>query len=112
MKIRSMTALALVLLLAGFVAACSDSTTAASTVSSIAVTGTVPGIGGASQFTATATMSSGTTQDVTSLAAWTSSNPADAAVSSSGVVTGVAAGPAVINATYSSVTGSDSITVP
>jgi len=53
-----------------------------------------------------------TTQDVTSLASWSSSNTSAATVSGAGVVTGVGAGTAVITATYSSVVGSDSITVP
>src|SRR5262249_17401647 len=43
--------------------ACSGSSTTPSTVSSIAVTGAVPAVGATSQFTATATMSNGTTQD-------------------------------------------------
>src|SRR5215510_5877938 len=49
-------------------AACSDTPTAASsvkTVSSVAVNGTAPGLGAAAQFTATATLSDGTTMDVT-----------------------------------------------
>jgi uncharacterized protein YjdB len=57
-------------------------------------------------------LSSGTTQDVSSLATWTSSNAAAATVSSTGVVTGVGPGGAVITATYSSVAGSAAITVP
>ena len=56
-------------------------------------------------------MSDGTTQDVTSLATWQSSNTSDATVSTSGLVTGVAAGTVVVQATYQNVTGSDQITV-
>jgi uncharacterized protein YjdB len=55
-------------------------------------------------------MSDGTSQDVTSLATWVSSNTANATVSSAGVVTGVADGSGIIiTATYQSVTGSFTI---
>ena len=87
--------------------ACGGSTpTAASSVSSVSITGTAPEVGAAAQFTATATLSDGTTMDVTSLATWTSSDAAVVTVSASGVVTGVSAGTAVVTATYSSVAGS------
>jgi ABC-type molybdate transport system substrate-binding protein len=75
------------------------------TVASIAVTGTTPEIEGASQFTATATLSDGTKQDVTLKAAWQSSNTSVAAVSTGGIVAVIAAGDADITATYQSVTG-------
>jgi hypothetical protein len=99
MKIRSVIAAFVVLGLAGFAAACGDSTTAASSVLSVSVTGAAPAVGTTSQFNATATLSSGSTQDVTSQAAWSSSNTSAATVSTSGVVSGVGTGTAVINAT-------------
>jgi len=77
----------------------------ASSVASITVSGSTPSIGQAAQFTAVALLSDGTTQSVTSLAAWQSSNTAIATVSSSGTVTGVAAGEVDISATYQSQTG-------
>ncbi len=93
-------------------AACSNSSApTAITVTAIAVSGTTPPRGGTSQFTATATMSDSTTQNVTSLASWQSSNTAFATVSASGVVTGVATGTAIIQATYQSVVGSETITI-
>jgi Big-like domain-containing protein len=93
--------------LAALGAACGSSTpTAASTVSSVTISGTAPAVGSASQFTATATLSDGSTMDVTGLASWSSSDTSDVIVSTSGVVTGVAAGSAIVSATYSSVTGS------
>jgi uncharacterized protein YjdB len=49
--------------------------------------------------------------DVTSLASWSSSDTADVTVSTSGVVTAVAAGSAIVSATYSSVTGSVTVAV-
>ena len=57
------------------------------------------------QFAATATLSTGTTSDVTQQATWQSSTPAVATVSSTGLVTAVAAGDADISATYQSVRG-------
>jgi hypothetical protein len=50
--------------------------------------------------------------DVTSQASWSSSNTAAATVSGTGVVTAIGSGTSVITASYSSVVGSDSITVP
>ena len=111
MQMRRVISLALALPLVIAAAACGGSSTAPTTVSSIAVTGTVPAIGGTAQFAATATMSNGTTQDVTSTATWASTNTAEATVSASGLVTGVAAGTVTIQATYQTVTGSDQITL-
>jgi trimeric autotransporter adhesin len=85
--------------------------TTGATVSSVAVNGTVPAIGSTSQFTSTATFSDGTTQDVTSTAAWVSFNAAVARVSSSGVVTAVATGTAVVKATYQGSSGTFTLTV-
>ena len=113
MMFRTITGSVFAVALALCVGACGkDSATSASTVSSLTVTGAVPSVGATSQFTATATLSSGSTQDVTSAATWSSSNDAAATVSASGLVTAAASGTAVISATYSNVVGSDSITVP
>jgi len=56
-------------------------------------------------------VSNGAADDVTSQAMWQSSN-ADATVSSSGVVTTSLRAPVVVQETYQSVTGSESITIP
>jgi uncharacterized protein YjdB len=64
-----------------------------------------------SQFKATATMSDGTTQDVTSLAVWSSSNTADATVSVAGVVTAIAPGSVSVSATYQTFTSSDAVVI-
>jgi bacterial leucyl aminopeptidase len=74
-------------------------------VASIAVTGSAPLVGQTAQFSAVASFSDGTTQSVTSVAAWQSSNPAVATVGSSGIVTGVAPGEVDITATYQSQSG-------
>ena len=78
-------------------------------VSSLNVAGAAPAIGATAQFTATATMADGSTQDVTNQAAWSSSDSSIATVSSSGMVTGVAAGSVTVAATYQSVSASDAI---
>jgi hypothetical protein len=58
-----------------------------------------------------ATMSDGTTADVTSKATWQSLDTAIATVSSSGNVSGVAAGDVAVQATYLNVTGMTFFTV-
>ena len=107
-----------VLLLAGCGGNSSSSSSTPSTpvaptaaVSSIAVSGNSPALGDTSQFTATATLSTGTTQDVTAQATWQSSDAAVATVSSAGVVRSMAAGEADITATYSGVRGSQHVRV-
>ena len=82
-------------------------TPAAVTVNSVAVSGTatLTGKGQTSQLTATASLSNGTTQDVTSQATWQSDNASVASVSSSGLVTANAEGEATITATYQSKSG-------
>ncbi|MGB7264914.1 MAG: Ig-like domain-containing protein [Terracidiphilus sp.] len=67
-------------------------------------------VGQTAQFTATGVIGHGsnhpsTTQDVTDSATWTSSTPAVATVSSSGVATGVSAGTTTITATINGYTG-------
>lgn len=57
-------------------------------------------VGYATQATATAIGESGSTLNVSGLAAWSSSNPAIASVDSDGTVVGVAAGSATISASY------------
>jgi len=109
---KRVTAVSLVVILAVIAAACGSTSTSPTTVSSIAVTGAAPAVGATAQFSAIATMSNGTTQDVTSLSAWSSSNSGTATVSSSGVVTGVAEGSTTVQATYLSVSGTDAITIP
>jgi hypothetical protein len=111
MKVRPLVVLSFVFAAALVAAAC-GTPTSATTVSTVVVSGGVPGVGGSSQFSAVATLSGGTSQDVTGAATWASSNTAVATVSGTGLVVGVSAGTAVITATYSGVAGTDSITVP
>jgi Big-like domain-containing protein len=109
---KRVSAVAFAMVLAVVAAACGSSSTSPTTVSSIAINGTAPGVGASAQFTAIATMSNGTTQDVTGLSAWTSSNTGAASVSSTGLVIGIGAGTTTVTATYLSVTGTDPITIP
>src|SRR5712691_5119594 len=76
------------------------------TVTAVTISGTAPPVGQTSQLTATATMSNGTTQDVTAQAAWQSSNTSVVIVSGSGVATGVAAGEADVTVAFSGASGS------
>ena len=110
MQVRLLSAIAMAAVLGLFAAACGSSTSP-STVSTVAITGTPPLVGATSQFSAIAALSDGTTLDVTSVSTWTSSNTAEAVVSSTGLVTGVGAGTVTVQATYQSITGSDQITL-
>ena len=78
---------------------------AAPTVTSVQVTGLPASLapGETAQLTARASLSDGSSQDVTAQAAWRSETGAVATVSSGGLVTAVAAGTTEIRATYQSV---------
>jgi carboxypeptidase family protein/Big-like domain-containing protein/all-beta uncharacterized protein len=104
--------------IAATVAACAKNnnssnppTTPSPTVTSVAVTGSAPLVGLSAQLTATASLSNGTTQNVTSQATWQSSNTTLATVNNAGVVTGVAPGEVDITATYQSVAGRSRLTI-
>jgi hypothetical protein len=82
------------------------------TVASVAVAGNVAvSQGGTSQLTATAHYSDQTTETVTSQATWTSSNPAVATVSATGLLTAVTTGTADITATFQSMAGRRTATI-
>jgi hypothetical protein len=73
-------------------------------VASIAVSGpTTVQVGQQGQLTATATMSDGTTKDVSSVATWVSNQPSVLRVAPGGVVQGLAAGSGQIGASYGGV---------
>lgn len=84
------------------------------TLVSIAVTPNNSSIalGATQQFTATGTYSDNTTQDLTSLVSWTSSNTSIAAISNTGLATPVATGTIIITATSGAISGSATLTVP
>ncbi len=67
--------------------------------------------GASQQFTATGTYSDGSTQNVTSQAAWTSSNPSVATINTNGLANAVAAGATTVTASLAGVTGSTLLTV-
>ena len=112
MKIRSFVVVFAVLAAGLSIAACGSSPNSPTTVSTVSVSGTAPGVGATAQFTAIATLAGGATEDVTTSATWTSSDTTIAAVSSSGVVTSLASGNVVISASFSGMAGSGSISVP
>jgi hypothetical protein len=80
-------------------------TTGSATVSAVAVTGTTVSTS-VVQMTAMATLTDGTTRDVTSSATWTTSNAAIAVVSTSGRVTILSNGEVDVRASYQNVSGS------
>src|ERR1700757_4901360 len=61
------------------------------------------------QFTATGTFSDGSTKDMTASAAWSSSNPAVATISNSGLATSLTIGRVQITATSGSIRGSTTL---
>jgi PKD repeat protein len=68
-------------------------------------------VGGTQQFTATGTYADGSTQDLTTQVAWTSSSTGVATVDASGLATAVSAGTATITATLETVSGAATLTV-
>jgi len=83
----------------------------APSVVSVAVSGSAPQVGSSAQFTATASLSNGTTQAVTNQASWQSTDAGVASVSNSGLVSANASGTADILATYERVTGTARVTI-
>jgi uncharacterized protein YjdB len=83
------------------------------TIISIAVTpaNSIMPIGAMKQFTAVATLSDSTTQDVSLSALWSSSAAAAATISNQGLANSVANGNTTISATVGAVSGSTSLTV-
>jgi uncharacterized protein YjdB len=68
-------------------------------------------VGGSQQLQAIATMSDGSTQNVTSLATWTSTQPAIVTVNATGLVVGAQVGSTSVSAQYSGVSAFASINV-
>jgi uncharacterized protein YjdB len=98
----------------GFTATATLTITAATvTVTSIAVSPATASIttGATQQFTATATYSNGSTGNATASATWASTNAAVATVSSAGLATAASPGNATISATLSGQAGSATLTV-
>ena len=87
--------------------------TAATTLTSIAVTPATSSIAvaGTRQFTATGSFSDATTRDITTTVTWSSGTTTVATVQSTGLATGVSAGNASITATMSGKSGSGALTV-
>ena len=94
-------------------AACSGSTTVATTLVKVLVTPATATLapGGTQQLTATGAYSDGTTQDLSGTVTWSSSAAASATVSTSGLATAVSPGSATITATSAAITGTASLVV-
>jgi hypothetical protein len=88
-------------------------TVTAATLTAIALTppNTTFGVSVDQQLTATGTFSDSTTQDLTTMADWTSSASTTASVNGAGLVHGVAAGTATITATLGAIHGSTGVTI-
>jgi hypothetical protein len=101
----------------GSVTSSTTLTVNAAALSSIALSPLNPsiGLGTTQQFTATGTYTDGSTQNITTTVAWSSSSPAVATISNAagtnGLASSVNAGQSTITATLGSVTGSTTLTV-
>jgi uncharacterized protein YjdB len=97
----------------GSISGTTSVTVTSATVTSIAVTpaaSSMP-IGALKQFTATATLSDSTTQDVSLFALWSSSKAATATITNTGLATSVANGTTTITATLGAISGSTTLSV-
>lgn len=68
-------------------------------------------IGGLQPFTATGSFSDGSTQDITKVCKWTSSDPAVSVVSTTGIASSVTQGTTTISASFQGLSGSGTLTV-
>ena len=96
-----------------FTGACSSTPALpSSTIATLSIAGTPPGVGASSQYSAFVVRAGSTnSENVTSAATWSSSNSAVATVSA-GLVKGVSAGSITLTATYEGSTVSESVTIP
>ena len=127
MKIHTLTLSAAMLALgASTLLACSDDAEEPSTavqatdpengktIAELALTGpdrTTLEEGATTQLTATLRYADGTTRDVTSEAQWNTSDPSNATVSQTGLVTAIDEGPVDISVTYNGITQTDTILI-
>ena len=88
-------------------------TATAAVLKSIAVTPADTSLpaGETEQFTATGTLSNGTTENLTDQATWASSDTTWITVSTTGLATSVSPGPVTISATFDGITGTTALTV-
>jgi uncharacterized protein YjdB len=97
---------------AGGVSGSATLTVTAATLTKIAITPPTPSLskGTSTKLTATGSYSDGSTQDVTAMATWSSSDGSVASVAS-GMVSGVGQGTSTISAAVGSISGSTTVTV-
>ncbi len=86
---------------------------ATKTLTSVAVTSSVPsvGVGATRQFTAMGTYSDSSTANVSATASWTVATPAVAKINSSGLATGLTVGSTTVAASLSGISGSATLNV-
>ncbi len=79
----------------------------------ITVTPSTPSVavGNTQQMTATGTYNDGSTKNITGYVSWSSSNSSQAAVSASGLVTGIEPGTVSVSATSGTISGATNVTV-
>ncbi len=97
----------------GSISASTTLTVTTATLSSIAITPANPNLpaGVTQQFTATGTYSDGTSLDLTTQVAWSTADPSVATVTTTGLVTTVAAGTSTLTAAQGGISGSTNLTV-
>ena len=97
----------------GELSATVDLTVASASLVSITITPPLSTVstGGTEQLTAMGSFTDGTTQDLTATVTWSSSAPTVAAVSNTGLVSGMAAGTAMITASSNLIRGAETLTV-
>src|SRR5947209_6856248 len=96
-----------------FAVGCGDFFVSPGTVVSIKLTPVNPTlrVGQTQQYAATATMSDGTTKDVTTSVTWTTGNSGVATISSTGLVTAQTSGTTTVTATSGTIASSTNLTV-
>ncbi len=97
----------------GSISGSASLTVASATPASIAVTPANPSItvGNTQQFTATGTYTDNSTQDLTSIATWSSSATTVATIAPGGLATSATVGDSTISATVGTITGTTTLTV-
>ncbi|HUK32591.1 MAG TPA: Ig-like domain-containing protein [Vicinamibacterales bacterium] len=94
-------------------AACSTPTLPSTTITSLSIIGSPPGVGATSQYTANVVpATSSTVENVTSLVTWQIDDTTVATISKTGVVTGIKVGTTTLTATYNGTTVSQQLAIP
>jgi len=110
---RSIGIAAIVALAAAMSACTATPALPSSTIATLTITGSPPAPGATAQYSATVVLAnSADVENVTPLATWQTANTAIAAVSKTGLITGVAAGSTTLTASYNGTTVTQQLTIP